>query len=58
MTLATKVNPLTTSQDMDHLWGEVHKTRDGTPTVKVSKEIITRLLIDHGKLLNWYEKTT
>lgn len=45
-----------TSEDMNHLWGSVHATRDTTPTVKVDKEVITRLLLDHGKLLNHYEK--
>ena len=58
MTVATKIDTLTTSQDMDHLWGQVHKVREKTPTVSVDKETITRLLIDHGKLLNWYEKTS
>lgn len=56
MTRATDVDCLTTSQDMDHLWGEIHKTRDSSTTVKVDKATMTRLLLDHGKLLNWYEK--
>ena len=51
-----KVNTATTSEDMDHLWGSINATRDGTPTVKVDKETLTRLLLDHGKLLNHYEK--
>lgn len=51
-----KVNTATTSADMDHLWSSVHATRDATPTVKVDKETLTRLLLDHGKLLNHYEK--
>lgn len=51
-----KVNTATTSADMDHLWGSVHATRDSTTTVKVDKEVITRLLMDHAKLLNHYEK--
>lgn len=56
MTRATKVDTLVTSRDMDHLWGEVNKVREGTTTVKVDKEVITRLLLDHHKLLNHYEK--
>ena len=45
-----------TSADMDTLWGSVHATRDSTPTVKLDKEVLTRLLLDHGKLLGFYEK--
>lgn len=56
MTRATRIDTLVTSRDMDHLWGEVDKVRTGTPTVKVDKEVLTRLLLDHGKLLNHYEK--
>ena len=41
-----------TSADMDHLWSHIHATRDNTPTVKVSKEALTRLLIDHNRILN------
>ena len=51
-----KVDLDLTSEDMNHLWGSVHATRDTTPTVKVDKAVITRLLLDHGKLLNHYEK--
>lgn len=58
MTLATKVDTLTTSRDMDHLWGELHKLRQGSTSVKVDKEVLTRLLLDHGKLLNFYEKNS
>lgn len=49
------IDTVTTSQDMDHLWGALHKLRDGTPTVKVDKDTLTRLLLDHGKLLKFYE---
>lgn len=52
----SKIDTETTSSDMDHLWGEVHRTREGTATVKVDKATLTRLLIDHGRLLNHYEK--
>jgi len=62
MTVATRraaeVNTLTTSQDMDHLWSELHKLRAGSASVKVDKEVLTRLLLDHGKLLNFYEKNS
>lgn len=55
--MARKIDTVTTSQDMDHLWGEIHRLREGTATVKVDRETLTRLLIDHGKLLNHYEKS-
>lgn len=47
-----KLDTSVTSADMDHLWSSVHATRDGTASVKVDKAAITRLLIDHSKLLN------
>lgn len=47
-----KVDLDVTSDDMDHLWGSVHATRDTTPTVKVDKAVLTRLLMDHQKMLN------
>lgn len=50
-----KIDTAVTSADMDHLWGEVNKLRDGTTTVKVDRQVLTRLLLDHGKLLNYYE---
>jgi hypothetical protein len=50
-----KIDTLATSQDMDHLWGIVNGARDGTTAVKVDKATLTRLLLDHGKLLNYYE---
>lgn len=50
-----KLHIETTSNDMDHLWGEINKLREGTATVKVDREVLTRLLLDHGKLLNYYE---
>jgi hypothetical protein len=53
-----KIDTQVTSDDMDHLWGEVHKSRDGTAHVKVSKEVLTRLLLDHGNLLNYYSRTS
>lgn len=53
-----KIDCLATSQDMDHLWGEVHKVREGTTTVKVSKEVLTRLLLDHRNLLEYYERSS
>lgn len=51
-----KIDTLITSQDADHLWGEVNKTRDGSATVKLDKEVVSRLLLSHGQLLNYYEK--
>lgn len=54
--MAMKLDTLVTSRDMDHLWGEVNKTREGSLSVKLNKEVVTRLLLDHGKLLNYYEK--
>lgn len=51
-----KVNTATTSEDMNHLWGHIHATRDTSSSVKVDKETLTRLLLDHGKLLNHYER--
>ena len=50
-----KIDTLATSQDMDHLWGIVNGSRDGTTNIKVDKAVLTRLLLDHGKLLNYYE---
>lgn len=50
--MARKVDLDTTSADMDHLWGEIHRARDSTSTVKVSKDVLARLLVDHGRLLN------
>ena len=50
--MTRKVDLHATSADMDHLWGEIHKTRDGTPTVKVDKVILSRLLIDHNRIIN------
>lgn len=44
-----------TNEDMHHLWGSVHATRDSTSTVKVDKAILIRLLLDHGRLLNAYK---
>lgn len=52
--MARKIDTVTTSDDMDHLWGEINKLREGTTTVKVDREVLTRLLLDHGKLLNSY----
>ena len=51
-----KIETVLSSQDMNHLWGEVNKARDGTVSIKVNREVITRLLLDHGKLLNYYER--
>lgn len=45
-----------TGDDMTVLWGSINATRDTSTTVKVDKETLTRLLLDHGKLLNHYEK--
>lgn len=50
------IDTVTTADDMDHLWGEVNKLREGTTTVKIDRQVLTRLLLDHGKLLNYYEK--
>jgi hypothetical protein len=50
------IDTLATSQDMDHLWGTVNAARDGSIVVKIDKATLTRLLLDHGKLLNYYEK--
>ena len=58
MSKANKIDTLATSQDMDHLWGEVNKARDGTVSIKVDKATLTRLLLDHGKFLNMYEKVS
>jgi hypothetical protein len=47
-----KVDYATTSQDMDHLWGSIHATRDSTSVVKVDKAVLSRLLVDHNRLVN------
>ncbi|CAB5156046.1 hypothetical protein UFOVP149_45 [uncultured Caudovirales phage] len=47
-----KVDLDLTSEDMNTLWGSVHATRDTSTTVKVDKATLTRLLMDHSKLLN------
>jgi hypothetical protein len=51
-----KVNLDTTSADMDQLWSSIHAARDGTAYVKAHKATLTRLLMDHQKLLVAYEK--
>jgi hypothetical protein len=51
----SNIDTVLTSQCMDHLWGEVNKARDGTTAIKVKREVLVRLLLDHGKLLNYYE---
>lgn len=48
------VDTSTTSDDMDHLWGVVNAARPKAQQVVVNKEVLTRLLLDHGKLLNYY----
>ena len=58
MSKRDKIDELATSQDMDHLWGEVNKLREGTTSVKLDREVVTRLLLDHGKLLNFYERNS
>ena len=54
--MSRRIDTEATSQDMDHLWDAVNKARDGTATIKVDRQTLTRLLLDHGKLLNLYEK--
>jgi hypothetical protein len=49
------IDTVLTSQCMDHLWGSVNAARDGSIQIKVDKATLTRLLLDHGKLLNYYE---
>lgn len=56
MSKRNKIDTSVTSEDMDQLWGHIHATRDTTPTVKVDKVVLTRLLMDHQKLLVAYEK--
>lgn len=56
--MARKIDTVTTADDMDHLWGEINRLRDGTTTLKVDRERLTRLLLDHGRLLNYYEKAS
>jgi hypothetical protein len=53
-----KIDTQVTSDDMDHLWGVINSSRDGTTQVKVDKKILTRLLLDHGNLLNYYSRTS
>lgn len=50
--MTRKVDLQTTSADMDHLWGVINSSRDGTSHIKVDKTVLTRLLLDHGRLLN------
>lgn len=56
MSKRNKIDTLATSQDMDHLWSVVNNSRDGSVTIKADKATLTRLLLDHGKLLNHYER--
>jgi hypothetical protein len=49
-----KINTETTSDDMDYLWGMINTSREKTTVVSVNKEVMTRLLLDHGRLLNYY----
>ena len=44
-----------TSADMDKLWGLAHKAKDDKSVVKLDRGTLVRLLIDHGKLLNYFE---
>ena len=49
-----KIDEQVTSQDMDHLWSAVNNARERSTNIFVNKEVLTRLLLDHGKLLNYY----
>jgi hypothetical protein len=51
-----KIDCQATSQDMDHLWGRVNDSRTSSKAITVDKATLTRLLLDHGKLLNYYER--
>jgi acid phosphatase class B len=44
-----------TSADMDRFWDVVNKARDDLSVVKLSRKQLCTLLLDHGKLLNYYE---
>lgn len=51
-----KIDEQVTSADMDHLWGVVNAARDKSTHVKVDKVVLTRLLLDHGNLLEYYNR--
>jgi hypothetical protein len=40
----------TTLDQFNAMWKSHHATRDGTPTVKVDKEALANLLMDHAAL--------
>lgn len=41
----------TTLDQFDAMWKAFHATRDGTPTVKVDKQALANLLMDHSALV-------
>lgn len=50
-----KLELLTTSEGMDILWNKVNAARDDLSVIKLNRKLLCDLLLDHGKLLNYYE---
>lgn len=41
-----------TSDDHDAVWGAINKVRKGAGMVKVPKDTLTNVMLDHGALMN------
>jgi hypothetical protein len=39
------------TDDLDHLWKALEKLRQGSASVKVEKEALTRVLLDYGRMV-------
>lgn len=51
-----KLDLQVTAADVDSLWKAANKARDDLSVIKLSKGQLVRLLLDHGRLLEYYEK--
>jgi hypothetical protein len=45
-----------TSDDLDALWGAIHKLRSGTAKVKVEAAVLVRVLTDFGNMVDLFEE--
>jgi hypothetical protein len=46
-----------TSDDLDALWGAIHKLRQGTTMVKVEATTLVRVLTDFGNMADLFKET-
>lgn len=44
----------TTGDDLSELWSRLEGLRKGTMVVKVEPELLKKFLLDHGKLVRFY----